>query len=189
MALALGSFTGYTTYQSQAVARRSQPRDRLLREVFGMPDKYMREIEEILRNIERTEPRQDQGERIRPFARPSARRQSISLPHLEAPVTLILLGILLTLAGGSLAHYQMTPTLASGLIALAGFVLFVAGLALAWWARFRGVSSAPARSLRRPPPTDNVVRIRPARSNPFSRMLTNIRMRQMRRRYRNFSDH
>ena len=73
-----------------------------------MPDKYMREIEEILRNIERTEPRQDQGERIRPFVRPSARRQSISLPHLEAPVTLILLGILLTLAGGSLAYYQMS---------------------------------------------------------------------------------
>ena len=154
-----------------------------------MPDKYMREIEEILRNIERTEPRNDPGERIRPFARPP-RRRSFSLPQLELPVTLILLGIALALVGSGLAYYQMSPTLASGLIAVAGFALFVAGLALTWWARFHGVSmSASTRSLRRPPPTDNVVRMRPARSNPLSRLMTNIRMRRMRRRYRNFSDH
>lgn len=155
-----------------------------------MPDKYMREIEEILRNIERTEPRHDQGERIRPFARPSSRRRrDFALPHLEPAVTLLLLGIALALAGSGLAYYQTTPTLASGLIAVIGFALFVAGLAVAWWARFHGVSSSPARSLRRRPSTDNVVRIRPARSNPFSRMMTNMRMRRMRRRYRNFSDH
>ena len=104
-----------------------------------MPDKYMREIEEILRNIERTEPRNDPGERIRPFARPP-RRRSFSLPQLELPVTLILLGIALALVGSGLAYYQMSPTLASGLIAVAGFALFVAGLALTWWARFHGVS-------------------------------------------------
>lgn len=155
-----------------------------------MPDKYMREIEEILRNIERTEPRHDQGERIRPFARPpSRRRRDVALPHLEPAVTLLLLGIALALVGSGLAYYQTTPTLASGLIAVVGFALFVAGLAVAWWARFHGVSSSPARALRRPPATDNVVRMRPARSNPLSRMVTNMRMRRMRRRYRNFSDH
>lgn len=168
-----------------------------------MPDKYMREIEEILRNIERTEPRHDQGERIRPFARPpSRRRRGFSLPHLEPAVALILLGILLTLAGAALAYYQADPvalrtggtygTLASGVVAAAGFALFLAGLIVAWWARFHGVSSSPARSLRRPPARDNrdnVVRIRPARSNPFSRLMTSLRMRRMRRRYRNFSDH
>ena len=156
-----------------------------------MPDKYMREIEEILRNIERTEPRHDQGERIRPFARPPSRRRrrDFALPHVEPAVALLLLGIALALAGSGLAYYQMTPTLASGLIAAAGFALFVAGLIVAWWARFHGVSSAPARSLRRPPANDNVVRIRPARSNPFSRLMTSMRMRRMRRRYRNFSDH
>ena len=162
-----------------------------------MPDKYMREIEEILRNIERTEPRHDQGERIRPFARPPARRRrDFSLPRLELPAALILLGILLALAGSALAYYQLGPalwliggTVVSGIIAAAGFALFLAGLIVAWWARFHGVSSAPARSLRRPPANDNVVRIRPARSNPFSRLMTSMRMRRMRRRYRNFSDH
>ena len=41
-----------------------------------MPHKYQREIEEILRNLERTEPRQDLGERIRPFTRPAAPRSA-----------------------------------------------------------------------------------------------------------------
>ena len=41
-----------------------------------MPDKYMREIEEILRNIEGTDSGQDLGERVRPFKRPAARRKA-----------------------------------------------------------------------------------------------------------------
>lgn len=153
-----------------------------------MPDKYMREIEEILRNAERNEPRHDLGERIRPFRRPATPRRRISFtPHLEPPVMLLLLGIALALVGGALRYYQMSPSIVSGLIALAGFVLFVIGLALGWWARFRGVNFS-TRSLRRPPPRDNVVRMRPVRTNPLSRLATNIRMRRMRRRYRDITD-
>ncbi len=157
-----------------------------------MPDKYMREIEEILRNIEGSEPRQDLGERIRPFKRPAARRQRgprVSwIPHLELPITLILLGIALALVGAGLSFYQqLDASPVSGLIALGGFALFVVGVALGWWARFRGVSVSPRR-IRRSPPSDNVVRIRPVRSNPLSRMVTSIRMRRMRRRYRNTTD-
>jgi hypothetical protein len=155
-----------------------------------MPDKYMREIEEILRNIEGTEPRHDLGERIRPFARPARRVRGprVSwIPHLELPVTLILLGIALALVGAGLTYYQTEASLVSGLIALGGFTLFVMGVALGWWARFRGVSVS-ARPIRRPPSSDNVVRIRPVRSNPLSRLATSIRMRQMRRRYRNTTE-
>lgn len=153
-----------------------------------MPDKYMREIEEILRNAERTEPRHDLGERIRPFARPAAPRRRVSVaPRLALPITLILLGIVLALVGGGLSYYQMEASLVSGIIALGGFTLFVVGVTLGWWARFRGVS-VPARSLRRPPSSDNVVRIRPVRSNPFTRLAANIRMRRMRRRFRNTVD-
>ena len=156
-----------------------------------MPHKYEREIEEILRNLEGTEPRNDLGERIRPFARPAPRRPRGSRasfsPQVELPVTLMVLGIVLALAGGALQYYQTGPSLISGVIALGGFVLFVVGVALGWWARFRGVSY-PTRSLRRTPPSDNVVRIRPVRSNPISSLATRIRMMRMRRRYRNFSD-
>lgn len=153
-----------------------------------MPDKYMREIEEILRNLDRTEPRHDLGERVTPFKRPAMRRPRVSLlPSLELPVMLMLLGIILALVGGALAYYQMYPSLVSGLIALGGFTLFVAGVALGWWARFRGVSF-PTRSLRRPPRSDNVVRMRPVRSNPLSKLLTSIRMRRARKRYRNLTD-
>jgi sulfite exporter TauE/SafE len=156
-----------------------------------MPHKYQREIEEILRNLERTEPQSDLGERIRPFTRSrrAMRRPNVSLlPRLEPPVALMLLGILLALVGAGLAYYQMEQSLVSGLFALAGFTLFVVGVALGWWARFRGVSFT-TRSLRRPPPTDNVVRIRPVRANPLSRLTTAIRMRQVRRRFRNTNDH
>jgi hypothetical protein len=159
-----------------------------------MPDKYMREIEEILRNLEGPESGQDLGERIRPFKRPAARRPRgprgprVSwIPRLELPITLMLLGIALALVGAGLTYYQLEATLVSGLIGLGGFLLFAAGVALGWWARFRGVS-LPARRVRRSPTSDNVVRIRPVRSNPLSRLTTSIRMRQMRRRYRNTTD-
>ncbi len=156
-----------------------------------MPDKYMREIEEILRNIEGTESGQDLGERVRPFKRPAARRPRgprVSwIPRLELPVTLMLLGIALALVGAGLAYYQLEATLVSGLIAFCGFLLFGAGVAFGWWARFRGVS-LPTRRVRRSPSADNVVRIRPVRSNPISRLTTSLRMRQMRRRYRNTTD-
>ncbi|HEX6543020.1 MAG TPA: hypothetical protein VF040_14780 [Ktedonobacterales bacterium] len=155
-----------------------------------MPDKYMREIEEILRNMERAEPRHDLGERVTPFTRtrPATRRPRVSLmPHVELPVGLMLLGIGLALVGAALAYYQMSASIVSGLIALGGFIVFVVGVALGWWARFRGVSLS-TRSLRRPPRTDNVVRIRPVRSNPLSKLLTRIRMRRVRRRYRDLTD-
>lgn len=157
-----------------------------------MPDKYMREIEEILRNLEGPESGQGLGERIRPFKRPAARRPRgphVSwVPRLELPVTLMLLGIALALVGAGLTYYhQLEATFVSGLIALGGFLLFAVGVALGWWARFRGVS-LPARRVRRSPASDNVVRIRPVRSNPLSRLTTSLRMRRMRRRYRNTTD-
>ena len=189
MALALGSFTGYTTYQGAGSGQAQSDREWLPGGV-AMPHKYEREIEEILRNLEGPESSQGLGERIRPFKRPAARRPRgprVSwVPHLELPVTLMLLGIVLALAGAGLAYYQLEATLVSGLIALGGFLLFAVGVALGWWARFRGVS-LPARRVRRSPSSDNVVRISPVRSNPLSR-LTTIRMRQMRRRYRNTTD-
>lgn len=157
-----------------------------------MPHKYQREIEEILRNMERTEPESDLGERIRPFARPRPPRPRVSfVPQLDLPTGLIVLGILIALVGSGLAYYQVGATLISGIIALAGFTLFLVGVSLGWWARFRGVTGANVspRSLRRPPRSENVVRLRPPRSTPFSRMLSNIRMRQMRKRFRNVSDH
>lgn len=159
-----------------------------------MPHKYEREIEEILRNLEGTEPHNGPGERIRPFARPAPRRprgpRTSFSPQVELPMALMALGIVLALAGGALQYYQTGPSLISGLIALGGFVLFVVGVALGWWARFRGVSypTRSLRSLRRQPPTDNVVRIRPVRSNPISSLASRIRMMRMRRRYRNFTD-
>lgn len=152
-----------------------------------MPHKYQREIEEILRNLEGTEPRHDLGERVRPFKRPASRRSRVSLPSLELPIVFMLLGIVLALVAAGLSYYQLGASLASGLIALGGFALFVVGVALGWWARFRGVNY-PRRPIRRSPPSDNVVRIRPVRSNPISRLATNFRMRRMRRRYRNTTD-
>jgi hypothetical protein len=152
-----------------------------------MPHKYQREIEEILRNLEGTEPRHDLGERVRPFKRPASRRPRVSLPSLELPIVFMLLGIVLALVAAGLSYYQLGASLASGLIALGGFALFVVGVALGWWARFRGVNY-PRRAIRRSPPSDNVVRIRPVRSNPISRLATNFRMRRMRRRYRNTTD-
>lgn len=156
-----------------------------------MPHKYQREIEEILRNIEKSDSPSDLGERIRPFARPRRFRAAgprVSfVPQIELPTGLMLLGIVIALVGAGLAFYQTEASLVSGIIALVGFVLIILGIGMGWWARFRGVNVS-ARSLRRPARSENVVRMRPTRSTPLSRLMTNIRMRQVRRRFRNSSD-
>ena len=63
-----------------------------------MPNKYQREIEEILRNMERTEPRQGLGDRIRAFNRPRPRPRRELHWALNASETCILIGIALVLA-------------------------------------------------------------------------------------------
>lgn len=141
-----------------------------------MPNRYQREIEEILRNMERTEPRQGLGDRIRAFNRPRpAPRRSprFTLTRVE---TLLLLGIACALVATGLDFYNSAPTYISGGFAVAGFIAIVLGLLIAWNERFRGASSPAWRG--------NVVDMRPPRRhNPFTAIATQWRIFRLKFRY------
>jgi len=100
-----------------------------------MPDKYMREIEEILRNMDLSEPRRGVGERVDAGERPSSRLR-LRGPSMRVRLTpselLLLTGIALALAAFCVAFYASTPTIVSGLIGLAAVAAIVGGLVIGW---------------------------------------------------------
>ena len=145
-----------------------------------MPDKYMREIEEILRNMERTEPKRGLGDRVRAFQRQAPARPrgpSVSL-GMGLPEAMVITGIVLALVSAGIAFYQSDTSLLTGLISAVGFASIVVGVVIGWWARFRGVNL----SLRRPrESTDNVVRM--GRRGLFAEIATQYRILRLKWRY------
>lgn len=142
-----------------------------------MPNRYQREIEEILRNMERTEPRQGLGERIRAFNRPRpAPRRSLHVTLTRVEV-LLLLGIACALVATGLAFYNNTQTYLSGGFAVAGFVAIVLGLGIAWNERFRGASRGSSWR------SSNIVDMAPRRRNPFNMIATRFRIIRLKLRY------
>jgi hypothetical protein len=152
-----------------------------------MPNKYEREIEEILRNMERTEPpRAGLSDRIRAFNRPRPRPQRGWQGALNATESLFVLRILLALAAASLTFYLgqvvivrlpvIEDVTLNGILALGAFIALVAALFRGWRDRFRLSSSTPAwRS--------NVIEMRPTRRNPFSVLVTQFRIFRLKFRY------
>jgi hypothetical protein len=145
-----------------------------------MPNRYEREIEEILRNIDRTEPRQGFSDRFRAFNnRPKTSRapRRFSLP-LDRTDLLLLLGITLALVAAGIRFTSGdVPSIATGVIALAGFVAIIWALGAQWMSRFRGPKmSQQWRS--------NVVDMVPPHRNPFSAIVTRVRIIRLKMRYR-----
>lgn len=146
-----------------------------------MPNRYQREIEEILRNMERTEPRQGISERIRAFNRPrQPKPRGIKTPLTRVEI-FMLLGILLILIGAGISFTTGYQTLLSGLVALAGFVFFVLGLVQSWFPRLFGSRSAPIWR-------GNVVEMRPVRRSPFAIIATQFRILRLKLRYQRRRD-
>jgi hypothetical protein len=163
-----------------------------------MPNKYEREIEEILRNMDRTDTRTSVSNRVRSFNRPRRRVRpswNLSLNRTEA---LLLIGAVLVLLAAGLTYYKNgqqiylfgTNWLAlNGVLAIVGFLLIVVGLALAWRDRFRGITPGldPSRTWRGASvvsdSTDNIVDLAPRRG-PLSGVTTRVRLLRLKLRYR-----
>ena len=141
-----------------------------------MPHKYEREIEEILKNMQRNEPESDAGRRSRGFPRPAG---GLRL-GLSASELLFLLGIACALAGVCAMWFigaRANPV--SGILGVVGFILFIAGLIVAFQAS------------RRPPPTawrGNVVEMKTHRRGPLDEIATQLRLLRLRLRYRRGRD-
>jgi len=172
-----------------------------------MPNKYEREIEEILRNMDRPEPKQGLGNRIRAFNRPRPRRpRRVWEIGLSACELFLLSGILLILLGAGIKYFYgdnqpgfFGNDSLSGWIALLGFALFVVGLIIGWRRGFsRGFNAGRAStpSWRGSDTTSSVagdgkvVRLQTRRSrNPFTALVTQLRILRLKLRYQRIRDH
>jgi hypothetical protein len=150
--------------------------------VHHMPNKYEREIEEILRNMDRPDQGQTLGDRLRAFNRP-AQRTRLRGPQmrlrLDASEGLFLVGVIMALVGAGIAYYfggptHTVPALIGGAIGLVAFLCILTGLAIGWQERF-GHSSRPmwrGQMVERP---------RPLR--PFGGLGTQFRIMRLKWRY------
>ncbi len=146
-----------------------------------MPNKYEREIEEILRNMDRTESRPGLGNRIRAFNRPrerAPRQTRIAAPSSEV---LMLLGIVLALIAAGLTFEAGDVRIVSipinGVLAIVAFLCLAAGLVAGWRGRFRPLSTYKSTTWR----GENIVEM--PRRGPFSALVTQVRILRLKIRY------
>ena len=96
-----------------------------------MPNRYEREIEEILRNLETTEPKpnlgQKFGERLRRKQdhRTRPRRQGLPTLRFKTSEWLILIAVLAALIAGGYAYANGEPNIVTGILAIVGGVCLV----------------------------------------------------------------
>jgi hypothetical protein len=157
-----------------------------------MPNKYQREIEEILRNMDRNDTRTSVSDRVRSFNRPRRRPRLTLSTSLNRTEILLLVGSALALIGAGLTYYTNGDQLSlfgwlplNGVLAAVGFVLIVLGFALAWRDRFRGITpgrdDAPKWHSGNVAP-DNIVEMTPRRG-PLSSISTRVRLLRLKLRY------
>lgn len=143
-----------------------------------MSNKYEREIEEILRNLERTEPKVGFGRRAGVRPRRKARR-GMSVPHFNfAEWCLILASVAALFAGGwAYAYGSGKGDLLTGIVAVIGFI-FVALVALSPFIAKPRYSS----------PSSRYHNVTPLRSNIFGRFGTSWHLLVLKLRYRKGKD-
>lgn len=170
-----------------------------------MPNKYEREIEEILRNMERTEPRQGIADRIRAFNRPAARRG----PHLPSftwragtTSTLLIFGLVLALFAAGASFYLGGPGPLTGILSLLALTILLVGLIVGWMDHFgthggnggNGGRGWRPRPMDSPRDTRDSPRSSPSPSRPFAfqgahgfqparMVVTQVRILQLKWRY------
>jgi hypothetical protein len=142
-----------------------------------MPNRYEREIEEILSRMEESEPRRAFGDRIRPMKRPPSRARSLPSFHFPFVHVLMLVSILLVLVATGITYFEGSANLVTGIIGSIGLVLFVVALVVGWRDRFRPHKKAQWRS-------PSYVEVTPIRQNPISMLMTRIRVFRLRMQYR-----
>ncbi len=145
-----------------------------------MPNRYEREIEEILRNLEQAEPRpgkQKLGDRFR--RKPGIRmRQPRFSVRLTLPERLLLTAIIAALIAGGYAYLTQQRDFFTLILALVALVCIV--LVACSYYLFQPRHSQPARYKNAPP----TMVITPLRRNPFSALKTQWNLFRLRMRYR-----
>ena len=142
-----------------------------------MPNRYEREIEEILNRMEEDEPRRGLGDRIRPLQRPPSRARSLPSIHLAFAELLMIISLVLTMIAAGIAYFNGAGDVITGIVGGVALFLFVVALVVGWRDRFRPPSKPQWRG-------SSEVKVTPIRRNPFSALATRIRVMRLRRQYR-----
>ena len=144
-----------------------------------MPNRYEREIEEILRNLESTEPKQSIGqkfgERLRRKPNNRVRPPRRTAPSLNFGVAewLIVIAVIAALIAGGYAYANGQATLVTGILAVIGAICLLL-LALSQFI-FRSPRSAQ---------TSRYSNVRPLRRNPLNSLKTRWHLFLLKMRYR-----
>lgn len=144
-----------------------------------MPNKYEREIEEILRNLERTEPKSGLGQKFggrlrrKSDVRMSARKRSFPSFNFGVSEWCLIIAFCAALLAGGWAFAQGAADTLTGVVALIGAVCLaiIVILPFVFWSR------SPARS-------SSYGNVRPLRRNPLSSLATRWNLFLLKLRYR-----
>lgn len=142
-----------------------------------MPNRYEREIEEILRNLE--DPKAGPGQKIGRRPKPQVRTQSRPTFSLRFSATewLLTITVVAALLGGGYAYAQrMTPDLFTGIVAVVGTISFIL------------VAFSQFIFQQRRPPSARYVKITPLRRGPMDFLRTRWHLFMLKIRYRRRND-
>ena len=143
-----------------------------------MPNRYEREIEEILRNLDGGEPKSSRGPRSgeRSRRKPSTRQRSRGLSlHLRVVDVFLIIALGAALFGGGYAYAQGGPDPLTGILAIIGIVCLLCMVITPFLSR---ASAPPSRYT-----------VTPLSRNPLSNLATRWNLFMLKWRYRRRRDH
>ena len=145
-----------------------------------MPNRYEREIEEILRNMEATEtkpgPGQRFSERMRRKPDPRKRPRSRGLPSFKFKATewFIIIAVVVALISGGYAYANNgIPTVVTGILAIVGTICLILVVLSPFILRSRQSSQSPGYG-----------NVTPIRRNPLNSIATRWNLFLLKLRYR-----
>ncbi len=148
-----------------------------------MPNKYEREIEEILRNMERTEPKPGLGQKLggrirrKSDSRTKVRKRSLPSLHFGVSEWCLAIAVCAALFAGGWA-YAHGADIFTGAIAVIGAVCLAVVIILPFMSRSRY-----------PKQSAGYGNVTPIRSNPLSSISTRWNLFLLKIRYRRRKDH
>lgn len=149
-----------------------------------MPNRYEREIEDILRNLEQTEPKQSLGQKLsgrlkrKADYRTNIPKQGFPSLNLSISEWLLLTAVIAALIAGGYAYAQAEPSLFTGIVALIGALCLILVVLL------------PFFHTRRSTQSSRYGNVTPLRRSPFDGIRARWNIIKLRLRYRrNRGDH
>ncbi len=148
-----------------------------------MPNKYEREIEEILRNMERTEPKPGLGQKLggrirrKSDSRTKVRKRSLPSLHFGFSEWCLAIAVCAALFAGGWA-YAHGADIFTGVIAVIGAVCLAVVIILPFMSRSRYPKQSAGHG-----------NVTPIRSNPLSSISTRWNLFLLKIRYRRRKDH